>query len=70
MPLLAQHSDIYIIGLVDMKEEQGKVQEERGRERDRKSLAELGRRASEKEREIENPEGRYITVYLKAILLI
>lgn len=70
MPLLDQHAGIYIIRLVDMREELGKGQEGRGRKKDRKSLAEVGGRAREKEREIENPGGRYITAYLKAILLI
>lgn len=70
MPLVDQHAGKYIIGLVYMKEDQRRGQQERGRERDGKSLAEVGRRASEKKREIENPGGRCITAYLKAILLI
>lgn len=60
MPLLD-----HIIGPVNMKEDLVKGQEERGRERDRMSLAEVGGRASEKEGETENPGGRYITPYLQ-----
>lgn len=53
MPLVDQHAGKYIIGLVYMKEDQRRGQQERGRERDGKRLAEEQVRRREKLKTLE-----------------